>query len=234
MKKQLTFSLTLSVIGLLMICYSVFAGNDRFQDMHNLSSAKTAAYIRIFISLAAFSLLLYSLSLFSARIRELQRSKSFTQVKQALSAQLSQGIAFGIDTSMLMQFPDELFEALKNESILISHEVQNEVNGQKYSLDKTVSLSARHASRAVEAAQRNGQRITILPPPELDTIKEFRLNDTTDNRIVAAYLKYDKETCSTCLVSNDRGVRLIAGNTGLTVLEVTETSSVKRIPLWNR
>ncbi|MNO23409.1 hypothetical protein D3C76_132120 [compost metagenome] len=255
MKKRLTIGLTFFIfIGLFTICLPVFASNDAFQRIHDLNRTRMVAMIKIFISIAAISLIaglgkamfLYSTnkniygaknaflrilfhphSLLSTNMRDLQRNTSFTQYKQALASKLGKGIAFGLDTNILMHLPNETFELLKNENILISREVQKELDGLKNSSDKTVSSNARRAFKTLEDAQIHGQQIIILPSTDFNTVKGFGLSDTADDRIVAAYLKYNKEKGSTCFISNDRGVKLTARNAGLSVLEVTETSSLK-------
>lgn len=229
MKKRLMFSLTLS-IGLLIICYPVFACSDGFQQIHELNSSRATAYIRLFISIAALLLLFYPNSLLSGHLRDLRRGTSFTPFKQALTPRLGKGTAFGIDTGILMHYPEEIFEVLGHETVLISCEVQNELKMLTNSLDKTVSANVRRAIKAVEAAQLNGHLVNILPATQPGTLKGLGLGDTTDDRIVAAYLIYAQDKGSTCLISNDRGVKRTAGNTGLAVLEGAETSSVKRMP----
>lgn len=231
MNKRLLLSFTLFLLmGLVIASYPVFASDNGFQQAREASNIKIVAFIRLFVSIAAIVLLFYPDSLLSSPMRELRRRTSFTPFKQALSSRLGKDTAFGIDTNILMLFPDEIFGVLRNETVLMSSEVQNELKLLANSLDRAVSANARRAFRAVEAARLNGQQVILLPSADLGTIKEFELKDTTDDRIVAAYLKYDQEKGNTCLIAHDRGIRLTAGTKGLAVLEAAEAASILRAP----
>ncbi|MNW44274.1 hypothetical protein D3C74_214990 [compost metagenome] len=166
--------------------------------------------------------------LMNTNMRSLREGKLLEQYKKALALKKGQGLAFGFDTNMLMNFPNETFELLKTETILISREVQKELDGLKNNSDKETSAKARRAFKALEEAQIREQHIIILPSLDFSTIKGLGLSDSKDDKILAAYLKFNMEKGKVCVASNDRGVKITARNAGLAVLEMEESAPARK------
>lgn len=150
------------------------------------------------------------------------------QIKQALKEKTGQNLAFGFDTNILMYLHTEIFELLKNESILISRHVQQELDGLKNNHDKETAANARRAFKALGDAQLNGHKIQIVPGVDYKTLTSYNLADTKDDRIIASYLNVSAANPSAiCFISNDNGAKITARNSGLTVLETREPDKTK-------
>lgn len=254
MKKKFLLIFTL-ITGLFTFCIPTFASNALIQQFNEARESRASTFQTLFISMLVLVLLIVigkflflffmykhiygakdallrimfqPRSLMSVGMRGLQDSKFLAQYTKALALKKGQGLAFGFDTNMLMNFPNETFELLKTETILISREVQKELDGLKNSSNKETSAKARRAFKALEEAQIRGQHIIILPSLDFNTIKGLGLNDSKDDKILAAYLKYNLEKGKVCVASNDRGVKITARNAGLAVLEMEEPASAKK------
>lgn len=245
MKKGLSVSLFL-LTGLFTWNVTAFASENVIQIIE-AQHDKSALFIRLFISLVALVLyigicrtallflhykeifgakdalariLFNSRSLATTNVRNLKQSAFLQQYKKALAEKTGQGNAFGLDTNILMHYPAETFEILKNEAIVLSREVQKELDGLKNSTDKETSANARRAFKAIEDAQRQGQTLTILPSVDYKTITQLKLTDTMDDRILAAYLQLHKQGKAIYFLTNDRGAKITARNAGMPIVEI--------------
>ncbi|WP_434749667.1 PIN domain-containing protein [Paenibacillus amylolyticus] len=254
MNKRFIFIFTL-LTGLFTYCLPAFASDALWQQFHEGKQERASTFQTLFISMlvlvilivvgkflflffmykhiygakdALLRIMFQPRSLMSVGMRGLQVSRFLAQYKKALALKKGQGLAFGFDTNMLMNFPSETFELLKTETVIISREVQKELDGLKNSPDKETSAKARRAFKALEEAQIRGQQITILPSLDFNTIKSLGLSDSKDDKILAAYLKYSMEKGKVCVASNDRGVKITARNAGLAVLEMEESTPAKK------
>lgn len=258
MKKRFIFCLFL-ITGLFAWSLTAFA-SDSVQQVVNAQHDKTAAFSKLFISIiililcivvgkALFLFLYYkniygrkdaflrilfnSRSLMTTNVRDLKQNSLLLQFKKAIAAKSGQGFSFGLDTNILMHYPNEIFELLKNDTILISREVQKELDGLKKSTDKEAASNARRAFKALEDAQTQGQSIKIMPSVDLKTLTHFGLNDSMDDRILAPYLDLYKQGKAVCFISNDRGAKITARNAGIPVLEIDESVRNAKNP-WTK
>ena len=153
MKKGFVICLLL-VTGLFVWSVTAFA-SENVQQIVEAQHDKSASLIRLFISLVvlvlfiaiARTLFLFqyyknifgtkeallriafnSRSLTTTNVRHLAKNPFLQQYKQAIVEKSGQGIAFGLDTNILMHHPSETFELLKNEHIFISREGQKELD----------------------------------------------------------------------------------------------------------
>lgn len=257
MKKQFIFCLSL-ITGLFAWSFTAFA-SDNVRQVIEAQHEKSAAFSKLFISIIvlllfiaigrALFLFLYYKDIFGVKeafrrilfhprslnttnVRDLRQNAFLSQFKKAISVKAGQNIAFGLDTNILMHYPNETFELLKNERILISREVQKELDGLKKSTDKETAANARRAFKALEDAQTKGQSITILPSVDHKTLIQFGLSDTMDDRILAAYLQLYKQGQEVCFLSNDRGAKITARNTGIPVIDVEQSATRENKNSW--
>lgn len=255
MKKGLVICLLL-VTGLFVWSVTAFA-SENVQQIVEAQHDKSASFIRLFISLVALVLFIAiartlflfqyyknifgtkeallrivfnSRSLTTTNVRHLAQNPFLQQYKQAIIEKSGQGIAFGLDTNILMHHPSETFELLKNEHIFISREVQKELDGLKNNSNTETATNARRAFKAIEDAQRQGQALTILPSVNFKTLTELKLTGTMDDRILAAYLQIHKQGKEILFLTNDRGAKITARNAGMPVLEVEQSSKGAKNP----
>lgn len=144
------------------------------------------------------------------------------EYKKMLSTKLGSSYTFALDTNMLISTNGEILNELKNEEVLISKKVQDELDKLKNSSDRQVASSARSAFLSIETAFKNGQKIRIINYPMSTYISEKGLNpQIPDDVIVATYVKAVEDNQNKLIfISNDRGARITARNAGLEVLDM--------------
>ncbi|EFU43846.1 PhoH family protein [Paenibacillus vortex V453] len=255
MKKRWITNLFL-LTGLFTWNVTAFASENVIQIIE-AQHDKSALFIRLFISLVALVLyigicrtallflhykeifgakdalariLFNSRSLATTNVRNLKQNVFLQQYKKAISEKIGQGNAFGLDTNILMHYPTETFEILKKENIVMSREVQKELDGLKNSSDKETSSNARRAFKAIEDAQRQGQSLTILPSVDFKTLTQLNLADTMDDRILAAYLQLHKQGKPIYFLTNDRGAKITARNAGMPIVEIEQSTKQVKNP----
>ncbi|TVX97955.1 PIN domain-containing protein [Cohnella terricola] len=150
------------------------------------------------------------------------------QLHKALRTKKGQNLAFGLDTNILMYLSSDIFYLLKNETILVSRYVQQELDGLKNNADKETAANARRAFKALGDAQINDHHVQIVPGVDYKTLTRYNLADTKDDRIIASYLNVSAANPSAiCFISHDNGAKITARNAGLTVLETSAPDRTK-------
>lgn len=153
---------------------------------------------------------------YSDLLLDSQTDEFLKNIKKEIAAKGNQGYSFGLDTNSIMLCPDEIFQVLRNEQVIISRQVQNELDRLKGHQDREKAARARKAIKAIDAAQASGQKILIVTTLDQKSMLTANLDPANaDDRIIGSYVKEQKQANKVIFITNDSNARITARNVGL-------------------
>jgi rRNA-processing protein FCF1 len=148
--------------------------------------------------------------------------EKINRYKMAIKSFYEDQYHIGVDTNILLDFPIILFLYKNISKLLISRKVYEELDRLKQSNDE-VGKKARYALKKLEDAQLSGIKFNLVSS-DFAYLKSINLQpDTPDDVIIASYHKeHSINSKKVAFLSNDRGARIIARNTGMEVINFNE------------
>lgn len=156
------------------------------------------------------------------RLKASNRKNHLRKKIKAVLEYRQENYEFCIDTNILLHEPDLLVYILENEPVPlhVSMTVFKELDGLKKNKEPLTRKRAQFAFDIIEEYQRKGL-IKLIETPSYNELRRKGLSDTPDDKIIGTYLNEShKGKQKLIFLSNDKGARIIARNSGLPVAEI--------------
>lgn len=152
---------------------------------------------------------------------ELSNEKELIKENLASIMELPDDIEIAIDSNVLMKWDDYIIEALKRKNVLISKNVQEELDQNKNSQDQSKGYRARRAIRKL--LQFSSYRFTVSKWTSNQLLQWNLKKGSPDDEIIADYL-YEKERGTPIVILSDDHNFLISAKVHFETLTLKKPS----------